>query len=187
MYELSYPIRIKELPMFYSQHCIAMTQNYLVIATQNGVNIGELTANVFVYEFDDLIFTVEYIKMLCNLSTIFRNIFDNDLYNLRLQGYINDKIYSSINFQTIFNEVNNKFNAFIEEPFLFEEISIYGSEISLETSIALYETFNDNMIILLSKFVDINLLKYTFNKINIKYLQNFYDQIGTQIQNVFSI
>ena len=185
MYELANQIRIKELPVFNTPSCVKMMEDHLNLAYQCGVDVGELAINIFIYEADDLIYLVEYIKMLCNLTKIFRDILDNELYILRAQGYVDNKIYSYINFHNLFVEINNKLNALLSDQFLFDEFGIYHSEISLETSIAMYEVFNDNIIISLNKFVDINVLKFIFNKHNVKYLHDIYESIFNQLENVF--
>lgn len=187
MYELANQIRIKEMPIFNILSCNKMMSDHLIKAYTNGVNVPELYANVYVYDADDIIFSVEYVKMVCNLTTIFKEIFDNQLYALRLKGLINNEIYSSINFHTIFSTVNDQFNSFIDDQFLMYEFGIYHSEISLETSIVMYEAFNDAVVNILKDFVDIKILKFIFNKHNLKYIQNIYDSIFTQLENVFSV
>lgn len=187
MDELINPIRIKEMPIFNIWSCNNMMSSWLNKAYTNGVNVPELYANVYVYDADDMIFSVEYVKMICNLTTIFREILDNQIYLLRLKGLISNDIYSNIDFHKIFGTVNNQFNSFVDDQFLIYEFGIYHSEISLETSMAMYATFNDSVIDVLKDFVDIKILKFVFNNHNLKYLQNIYDSIFIQLENVFSI
>ncbi len=187
MDELINPIRIKEMPIFNIISCNKMMNDHLILAYTNGVNVPELYANVYVYDADDMIFSVEYVKMICNLTTIFKEILDNQLYLLRLKGLISNDIYSKIDFHTIFGNINNQFNSFIDDEFLMYEFNIYHSEISLETSMAMYSTFNDAVIEVLKDFVDIKILKFVFNNHNLKYLQYVYDNIFTQLENVFSV
>lgn len=186
MYELANQIRIKDLAVLRTECCMNMIESYIETAFKSGVDIGELAVNIYVYESEDPIFLVEYVKMLCNLSKVFRDILDNSLYTLRLYKIVNESVYN-INFHNIFNEVNTKFNTFIDEQFLFDEFGIYHSEISLETSIAMYEVFNDSVILSLKEFVDPNLLKFIFNKHSVKYLQKIYEEIFNQLENVFLI
>lgn len=185
MYELANQIRIKELPAFYTAAGCRMMENSLIAAYSNGVDIGELAVNSFVYDYDDIVFSVEYIKMLCKLSTIFKDIYDNNIYALRVQGHLQN--IPDINFHFIFNEINNKFNAYVDDMYIFEESGIYQSEIALETTTALYDIFNDTIVLALKDFVEPLVSKYIFNKVNVKYLQNIYDNIMTQLQNVFSL
>lgn len=187
MYELANPIRIKEMPIFNISSCNNMMSAWLKQAYINGVNVPELYANIFVYDTDDMIFSVEYVKMICNLSIIFREIFDNQLYSLRLKGLISNEIYSNINFHNIFNEVNDKFNSYIDDQFLMYEFAIYHSEISLETSMAMYEAFSDTIINILKDTIDIKILQFIFNKHNMRYIQIIYEKIFLQLENVFSI
>ena len=187
MYDLAEPIRIKQLPLFTIPTYVNMISEYLAIAQQNGVNIGELAVNVYIYESEDSIFLVEYIKMLCNLTKVFRDIYDNELYLLRSQGFIDHKIYFNLNFHNIFNEVNNKFNIYLGDQFLFDEFGIYHSEISLDTSIAMLEVFNDTIILAIKNFVDPNIVKFIFNKFRLKNLHAIYDNIFNQLENVFLI
>jgi len=182
------PIKLKDLPIFHSNSAMIMLKNWLAIAEKSGVNIGELSVNSVVYNYEEPIFTVEYIKMLCNLSNIFRTVYDNNLYQLRLQGLINDDVYSKINYHNIFNEINNTFNFLtLDGMYIFEEMSIYDCEISLELTVALYDKFNESIISELKNYVDPNLLLFVFNKINMKHLRSIYDSIQTQFLNVFTI
>ena len=188
MNDLCNPIKIKELPVFYSNSGIRMIEKWLAIAVKNGVDIGDLIVNSVVYNYEEPIFTIEYIKMLCNLTNIFRNIYDNNLYHIRLQGLISDDVYSNISFHNIFNEINNIFNFLMNDGiYLFEEMEIYQSEISIEVAVALYDKFNDSIISALKDFVDPKLLVFIFNKINMKHLQIIYDSIKVQFTNVFTI
>lgn len=178
-------VRIKELPAFYAVTGQIMIDAWLSKVIKTGVNIGELAVNSFVYDYDDMVFSVEYIKMLCNLSIIFREIYDNNIYALRIQGHLQN--IPDINFHDIFNEVNNRFNAYVDDMYLFEESSIYESEIALETTTALYDVFNDTIILALKDYVEPFISKYIFNTVNVKYLQNIYNNIMIQLQNVFSL
>ena len=187
MYELANPIRIKEMPVFNILSCNVMMNDYIILAHTNGVNVPELYANVHVYEADDIIFSVEYIKMICNLAKIFREIYDNELYYLRLNGIISHEIYSKIDFHKVFGNVNNQLNSFIDDQYLMYEFGVYHSEISLETSMAMYEVFNDSLIEQMKGYADEKLLKFIFNKHNVKYIQNIYESIFLQLENVFSI
>lgn len=187
MYELANPICIKEMPIFNIKSCIGMMEKWLNAAYSNGVNVPELNANVYVYNADDMVFSVEYVKMICNLSIVFREIYDNKLYELRLKGLIDKEVYNNINFHQIFGRVNDLFNYLIEDQDPMYEFAIYHSEISLEIAIAMYDVFNDSLINELKKFIDVNLLKYIFSKYNTKYIQNIYDSIFNKLENVFSI
>lgn len=187
MDELINPIRIKEMPIFNIWSCRNMMSSWLNKAYINGVNVPELYANVFVYNEDDIIFSVEYVKMICNITTIFREILDNQIYHLRLKGLISNDIYSKIDFHAIFSIVNDQFNTIIDDEFLMYEFNIYHSEISLETSITMFNVFNDAVIEVLKDFVNIKILKFVFNNQNLKYLQYIYDGIFLQLENVFSV
>ena len=149
MYELANPTRIKEMPIFNVMSCRDMTSAWLLKANSSGVNVLELNANAYVLDCDEMIFSVEYVKMICNLAIIFREIFDMELYSLRLKNMISNEAYMSINFHEIFCKVNDQFNSFIEVldgEYLVYEFGIYHSEISLETSISMYEAFNDAIV-----------------------------------------
>ena len=187
MYELANQPKIKYLPAFIIPSCLNMMRFHIESAYKNGVNIGEFGCNSFIYQNDDLICQVEYIKMACNISNIFKDIYNELLYNLRLEGYIDNSIYPFINFHKVMNEVNNTFNSFIEDEYIFEEVTIYSSEISIETSIEMYDTFTNCIINELSSYINPNLLKYVFNKFNITNIQIIQDKIMTQIANIFTV
>ena len=187
MYELITQIKIKELLLFKTPSS-RMAEEHLRLAYNCGVDVGELSANTYVYEYsDDLIFSVEYVKMICNLVIIFRDLFDKYLYTLRMLGYTDNRIYSSINFHNVFNKVNHEFNINFIDQFLFEEIGIYHSEVSLETAIYLYEVFNTQIISELKDFIEADKLKFIITKHNMKYLPKIHGDIMNQLENVFYI
>lgn len=189
MYELITQVKIKELLLFKTPSS-KMIEEYLQSAYKCGVDVGELSANSYVYEYiDDLIFSVEYVKMICNLVGIFRNLFDNYLYSLRSIGWhIDNRIYS-INFHNVFSKINYQFNINFIDQFLFEEIGIYHSEVSLETAIFLFEVFNDTVVDELKEIIPIdpNLLKSMFIRRNIRYIPQIHSDIMNQLENVFYI
>ena len=187
MHELANPIRIKEMPIFNLLSCKKMIEDWLIKANNNGVNVLELFANIYVYDADDMIFSVEYVKMICNLSIIFREIYDSQLYELRLNGIIDKETYSKINFHIIFNEINNVLNFFIDNQYDVYEFGIYHSEISLEITMAMYSVFIAKLTDVLKDTVNPGLLKMNFNKHNVKYIQDIYEKIFLQLENVFSI
>lgn len=187
MYELANPTRIKEMSIFNIKSCNDMMVAWLNKAYMTGVNILELNVNVYVLDADDMIFSVEYVKMVCNLSIIFREIFDNHLYDLRLKGLVDNDIYSKINFHNLFNEVNNTLNSFIDDEFLMYEFNIYHSEISLQTAMTMYDSFIENLIAILKDIVNDKLLKFIFNKHSVIYIQNIYEGIFLQLENIFSV
>lgn len=187
MYELANAMRIKEMNIFNVVSCRNMMESWLNKAKDNGTIVPELFANVHVYEADDMVFSVEYVKMICNLAIIFRELYDTKLYDLRINGLINKDIYSKINFHEIFSEINDVLNFFIDNQYDMYEFGIYHSEISLETSMALYSVFNTKLTNILKDFVDINILNMNFNKHHVKYIQDIYEKIFLQLENVFSI
>lgn len=187
MYELITQIQIKDLLLFKTPSS-RMTEEHLRLAYNCGVDVGNLSANTFIYEYnDDLILSVEYVKMICNLVVTFRELYDNYIYDLRMLGYIDNKIYSTINFHDIFNKINHEFNINFIDQFLFEEIGIYHSEVSLETAVYLYEVFNEYIISLLKDFIEPNKLRFIFTKRNMKYLSKIHGDIMNQLENVFYI
>lgn len=185
MYEVSNPIRIKDLIVFNIPSCVNMMEQQLSSAYMDGVNIGDLTVNEFIYETDDFIIMVEYIKSLCNLVHVFKNILDNLIYKLRVYNFVDNAIYSNINFHKIFDLVNIVFNILVDDQYLLDAFDIYYSEISLDISMVLYDKFIEGVIHDLKDTVDENLLKFIFTKNNLVYLQDIYESITNQIQNVF--
>lgn len=187
-YELANPILMKDLPVFKMSTYSNMMNGWINKAIQKGVDIGNLSVNSYVYEYDDPIFLVEYIKMVCNLGIIFRDIYDTELYNLRMSGYINN-IYSDMDFNTIFNHMNTNLNLFLDQSFRFEETEIYHTEITLDISTKIYNIFVNDLITQVSKVVNINplQLRSIFIRNKIKNIEFISKEIYTQLDNILSI
>jgi hypothetical protein len=186
MCNLARRVYIKDLLIFQSPIIYAMIDEYINKAKQHGVYIGELTMNSYIYESRslDVSYLMNYIKSLSNLVSIFRDIYDNDLYNLSLHG-IDNIIYDIDHFQIIFSAVNNTFNVYLDDQFLFEDFGTYQSKISLDTVMAMYESFNKNFTLSLKDIVPSNILKKISMSRNIKYLPYVYDRIFEQFESIY--
>ena len=186
MCNLTRRVYIKDLLIFQSPIIYAMIDEYINKAKQKGVYIGELTMNSYIYDSRslDVSYLINYIKSLSNLVDIFRDIYDDDLYNLRLNG-IDNIIYDMDQFQMIFSAINNIFNAYLDDQFLFEDFGTYQSKISLETVMAMYDTFNKYFTLSLRDIVPCNILKSINMRRNIKYLPYIYDKIFEQFECIY--
>lgn len=181
--ELSKPILINDLIIYRYPDLFQFIEKYIESARQKGVCIGQLIVNKYIYENHSLCI-VNYIKSLDELISVFRDLYDQTLHQLSLDRKLKSFIYNLNNFHDIFNEVNNIFNKFLDDMYLFEEFSIFQSQVSIETCIAMCETFNDAMIFHLKEYVDINELK----RINVNRMKNFhliYDRIFVLFEYVY--
>jgi hypothetical protein len=179
-------VYIKDLLIFQSPIVYAMVDEYINSAKQNGVYIGELSMNSYIYETRslDVSFLINYIKSLDNIAKIFRQIYDDDLYNIRLHG-INDIIYDIENFQMVFNAINNTFNAHLYNQMAFEDFGTYYSNTSLNTCMAMYETFNDYFAFSFRDIENPSVLKLINMRRNIRYLPYIYDKIFEQFECIY--
>lgn len=178
-------IYIKDLLIFQSRDIFAMIEKYVRSAEKKGVYIGELAMNPYIYQSRslDLSFLINYIHSLDNLAGIFRNIYDEYIYELRLGGYI-DRNYKD-NFHFIFYAINNTFNLYLQDQYLFEDFSIYHSETSDITIMALWETFNDYFIFYIKDYCNISNLKLFIKRKGLKHLPSIYDRIFEQFEYIY--
>lgn len=184
------PVRIRDLMLFKYDEVLNIIKDDIELSKNNGIYLGELFVNKFVYESKstDLLFIRLYIKILNSIAIVFNDIFSDQIYNLRLDDLLDDKEYTDIYnkdiFHQIFNEMNNEFNTFVDDLFIFDEFLIYGSEISLEVILIIYEIFNQNIVSLLSAYIDRNILININSKRTVRYFSYIYDKLFEQFENV---
>lgn len=182
---LTNSVKIKDLYILQFNDSFKLIEKYIKNSYKNGVYIGELCVNPYIYESRnlDLPFLVNYIESLDSLVKLFRDIYDEYIYDLRLYEEVNNNY--SINFHIIFNDINNTFNSYLSDQFLFEDFSIYQSETSLKTSIELYNKFNENFIFFMKNIIDRSKLQLFIHHKNIKYLPYIYDKIFEQFEYIY--
>ncbi len=188
MCKLSRLIYIKDLLIFQSNTVYKMIEEYVESAKLKGVSIGDLATNSYIFESRslDVSYLINYIKSLNNLAGVFRDLYDDYLYKLRLQLSIDDIIYQDDNqFQMIFNAINNTFNRYLDDQYLFEDFSIYQSQTSVETCMALLDTFYEYFTFLMSKYIDKDYLKQFIMQNNIALSQIIYDKIFEQFEYIY--
>lgn len=191
MGSISFILCIKDLLVFKSPLIYHMCEKYIESSKQKGVDIGNLFINPYVFQSRslDVPYLLKYIESLDKLAGVFREIYDEYLYTLRVDGYIDNHIYDIINntdkFHMIFNAINNKFNAYINDQYLFEDFGIYQSSTSLETCMTLYEEFNDSFIRSMIDLVDPKRLKFIIMQKSSRYLHNIYYKIFEQFEGIY--
>lgn len=178
-------IYIKDLLIFQSPTIYQMIEKYIEDAKQKDVFIGYLAMNQYIYESRslDISFLINYIKSLDKIAGVFRDIYDEYIYELRLKGLLDS--VNKTDFHMIFNAVNNKFNLYLTDQYLFQDFGIYRSQTSLETIMDMYETFNDYFIYSLLGKIPPNELKILIYKKNFKYLPYIYDKIFEQFEDIY--
>ena len=140
MYELSEPVKIKDLPIVKMQESFLMIKYNFEECEQYGVNLFELHANPLAYtRLFEFRFNAGYICAVACMVKFFREIFDRELYSFRI--YMDNNSLYQINFNNIFDHVNKEFNIYIDDSYLFDEFFIYESEISISTFQIIYNTF----------------------------------------------
>ena len=123
---------------------------------------------------------------MSNVINVFRNMYDDYLYNLRLENLIDDYIeeYEPDTFHIIFNAINNTFNAYLDDQYLFMEFGTHLSQTSLETIMGMYEAFNDQFVMEFKQYVNINKLKILIMK-NMKFINHIYNRIFDQYEPIY--
>lgn len=181
-------VYIKDLLIFQSNSVYKLIESNVENARRNGVELGELVVNSYMYKHRslDIGCLIPYIRALDNMIKVFRDLYDDEIYTLRLENLITDEVYNNINgFHNIFNAINNTFNAYLCDQFLFEDFGIYQSQTSLETILALYETYNDYFIMSLRDYVNPNILKISIMNRSTRYIQYIYDKIFEQFEDIY--
>ena len=187
METLSNMTRIKDLLILKCPAFSDASKIYIDSAKQKGVDLGELIVNPYIFQSRslDVSYLFNYLESLDNAAKVFREIYDEYIYTLRLNGWVNDIIYSIDKFHEIFNAINNKFNSYLTDQYLFEDFSIYQSETSLETCMAMYDTFNEYFMMSLLDIAEPNKLKYLIMQKSIRYSQYIYDKIFEQFEYIY--
>ena len=194
MNDLTNQIRIRDLLIYKSPITFAMISEYLINAIQRGIHIEDLVVNPYIYESRsmDVSYLINYIKSLDNVSKIFNDLYFDYLYKIRLEELINDNLAdilynkSKDSFNIIFFNINNTFNMYLDNQYLFEDFGIYMSQTSLETIIALYNTFNDQFVSSLKGYINPNLLKYhTTLSQGSEFIRDIYNQIYEQFEPIY--
>lgn len=164
-----------------------LISKYVDSAKQKGVYIGELLINPYVYASKsfDVSFLVNYIESLNNVAGVFRDIYDEYLYALVLQKSIDNSVYGIDMFHYIFNDINNTFNEYLNDRYSFEDFSIYHSETSLDTIMAMFETFNNSFKWYMSSITDTNLVSEVIGNKSIKMIPYVYDKIFEQFEYIY--
>ena len=179
-------IYIKDLLILQSPIIFEKIEKYVREAERKGVYIGDLAMNPYIYKSRslDVPFLIDYIRSLHNTIEIFRDIYDEYLYELRLLNCINENYQDQ--FQFIFSAINNTFNSSLSDQYLFEDFGMYHSEVSDSTIMSLYETFNDYFIFYMSNAVSNQFnLKLFVQRKSLKYLPHIYDKIFEQFEYIY--
>ena len=177
---------IKNLLVFQALSIYQLIEKYIDESRRRGVEIGDLVVNPYVYNSKslDISFLVSYIKSLNNLSGVLRDIYDDYLYDLNMMGV--DGLYNNLyDFHIIFNAANNTLNKYLDDQYVFEDFGIYQSETSLDTIMAIYESFNDYFVYTIKGRVDPLLLKRMIQIKSTKYLPYIYDKIFEQFEDIY--
>lgn len=187
MTTLTFITRIKDLLILKCPSFSNISKGYLESAKRKGVDLGELIINPYIFQSRslDVSYLFKYLESLDNLARIFREIYDEYIYTLKLNGYINDTIHNIDNFHIIFNAINNTFNLYLSDQFIFEDFGIYQSETSLITCMAMYETFNEYFMNTLLDLVEPHNLKLLIMQKSIRYSQYIYDKIFEQFEYIY--
>lgn len=183
------PVRIKDLLIFQNDEIIDIIRKDIEFAQNHNVYIGELFINRFIYEerSTDLSILRIYLKMLNAIIKVFNDIYSDEIYTLRLEGLITDKeyleIYNNNVFHQIFHDMNNEFNTFIFDSYVFDDFLIFYSETSLGVILQLYQTFNQTIVSLLSPYVDRNILISINAQRTVRFFPFIYDKIFEQLDD----
>lgn len=184
--EITNSICIKDLPIF--QSAIKPICDDINRAKRNGVDIGELVINQYVYESNssNVCFMTDYIHSLSNLIELFNELYNTQLYELRIDDIVRKNQFNANWFQFIFKEINNAFNSYISDRYLFDDFGIYYSETSLITIPYLYNVFSDNFILLLNGILDNDAIKLIKSRISKEFIYNhLYDRIFEQFEDLY--
>lgn len=177
---------IKNLLIFQAPSIYQLIEGYINDSRRRGVEIGDLVVNPYIYNSRslDVSFLISYIKSLNNLSEVLRNMYDEYLYDLTMKGA--GGLYNNLyDFHIIFNSVNNVFNRYLVDQFLFEDFGIYQSKTSINTIMAMYESFNNYFVYTNKEKVDAFLLKKMVQTKSAKYLPYIYDKIFEQFEDIY--
>ena len=187
MASLTIITHIKDLLILKYPSLNNITKGYINSAKQKGLYLDELVINPYILQSRslDVSYLFKYLESLDKLAGVFRELYDEYIYTLRLNGWVNDIIYSIDKFHEIFNAINNKFNSYLTDQYLFEDFSIYQSETSLETCMAMYDTFNEYFMMSLLDIAEPNKLKYLIMQKSIRYSQYIYDKIFEQFEYIY--
>lgn len=189
MYNITKVLYIKDLLVLQAPSIYKMIEGTVQSAKRKNLFIGDLVVNPYIYDSRslDVSYLFKYLEALDKVANVFRKLYDEFLYSLRLEGIIDDELYSGIdNFHMIYNAINNTFNSYLVDQYLFQDFGIYRSPTSLETCTKLYETFNDYCVYSLIDIVnDPARLKLRMFRQNIKYLNYIYDELFEQFEPIY--
>lgn len=185
------PIRIKDLMILQYDEIINIIREDVESAKLAGVYIGELYVNRYVYESrsTDLAFLRNYIKTLNAIANVFGDIFHDEIYTLRLEDLLDNEayleIYNENTFHWIFDKINQTFNTYVDDMYIFDEFYIYGSEISSEVVLFLYNTFNEYLVSSLMPYVNYNILLKMNGQRTVRYYPYIYDKLFQQLEDLY--
>ena len=194
MNDLVNQIKIGDLLIYKSPITFAMIYEHLNSALEKGVHIEDLVVNPYIYTSRsmDVSYLINYIKSLDNIAKVFNDLYFDYLYTIRLGELINDNIADILYnrskdiFNNIFFNINNTFNLYLEDQYVFEDFGIYMGQTSLEVIIALYNTFNDQFISSLKGYINPNLLKYhTTLSQSSEFMHFIYDKLYMQFEPIY--
>lgn len=182
--ELIPQLNIRDLMLFKVPSMYKKTvEESIENAKQKGVNIGDLKLNSFIYQYGDLSLTIAYIKTLEIMIEVFSDVYYRELYELKSENLIYpDDIPNA--FMVIFDAINNQFNEIIDDGYLYEEFIIYGSEISLEAILMLYDVFNEYFVNTLKPYTDTSTITHLIIS-RVKYIPIIYDMIFEKLEDVY--
>ena len=171
MYEVANTIKIKDLPIIKSEDFFHIVEPYFEESMKNGVHLEEMILNPNIYGEEsnrlfDYRFTAGYICAISCMIRFFKDLFDKELFNLRMSGIHERSVYD-INFHEIFNEINKTFNTYVDDLYILDQFFILGSELSIETFLLLYGVFNNIMVSEIDRVLSTNredIIKYSMYK-----------------------
>lgn len=190
-YPITNPIRIKDLIIFRNPDVFNIIKSDVESAQKYGVYIGELFINNFIYEYKttDIIILRNYIRTLNILAKTFGDMFNDTIYTLRLQGLLKDEEYEELCneniFHWIFHHINHEFNTFVDDIYIYEEFFIYGSEISLELILILYDAFNENIVTALKPYINYHILMRMNGTRTVRWYPYLYDKIFQNLEDLY--
>lgn len=174
---------IKELPIMNNDKRY-FVEEYIQSCFKNGVDIGELMINPYVYnhKFLDTRFCIIYFKVISAICNFFRNLFDQQIFLIRNIKDAPPLPLYDINFHEIFSYINTTLNVYVDDVYIWDDFLIYGSETSFEIFYIMYDQFNEILMERITEKVSDKLFisRMQLYKMNVQYnhLATLYDEMN---------
>lgn len=180
-------MKIKDLLILRCPGVFQCFEETIEKSNQKNLNILDLTLNPYIYETrsSDIGYLIKYLNSLDGLADVFRELYDNFIYELRVANLLDESIYNNDQFHYIFNAINDELNYFVNNQYAFEDFGIYMGQTSLETCIALYDKFVDYFVRCLSGKIDANFLKSFCMQRNIRNIYDIYESIFEKFEEIY--